>query len=226
MGAHGQRQPPEPVVGRRHPVLREPVLPRAGHRDRLRRRQVVGHPAPDSQHRFSRGAHCSQSRQRSRQARRPHRGRLRLRGLVRGEGRPAQEGQEISTRRTRAARSRVHPRHLPAVHHDHRERAREVRRERPHLLGDDPAPRRMANGHRSRGRKSDHGRACRRAGADRSPTCSATWIAGSTRHPSCEPIPLHSCRRIAAVSWISRRCDSRHSPRAGTASRPRDFRGS
>ena len=156
-----------------------------GHRNRLRRREVVGDPAPVGRRRISRGAHRPQSRQRAGQARDPHRRGLRLRRPVRGQGRAAEEGQES---RTRVERSQlvlgVHPRHVPAVHDHRRERAREVRREGSHLLGHDPGARRMANDDRRDRRTPDRSRRpTNEPAAGRSPTCNAISIAGSKPRP-------------------------------------------
>ena len=45
VGADRQRRAAQPAVGRRPAVLRDPLLPRAGHRDRLHRREALGDPA-------------------------------------------------------------------------------------------------------------------------------------------------------------------------------------
>ena len=66
VGAHRQRPAAQPAVGRRPAVLRDPVLPGAGHRDRLHRRQAVGHPPARRRRRLPRGAHDPQPRREGR----------------------------------------------------------------------------------------------------------------------------------------------------------------
>ena len=66
VGAHGRRPAAQPAVGRRPAVLRDALLPGAGHRHRLRRRQALGHPPARRRRRLPRGAHDPQPRRRSR----------------------------------------------------------------------------------------------------------------------------------------------------------------
>ena len=103
VGAHRGRPAAQPAVGGRSAVLRDPVLPRAGHRDRLHRRQAVGDPPARRGRGLPRGAHDPQPR---RDARRPggaHRGRLGLRRPLRGQGRPARRRASTTPGWTTAA---------------------------------------------------------------------------------------------------------------------------
>ena len=121
---------------------------------------------------------------------------------------------KISTRVERArAGARVHPRHLRALDHDLRERAGEVRRERPHVLGDDPAARRVDDDPRRRrpGVPSvDAARGRRRAGADRSRDMQRDldrWLDAAPKLRA--RLGRSRCGRTAAASSISPRCASR-----------------
>ena len=66
VGADGERRAAEPALGRRPAVLRDALLPRAGHRDGLRRREAVGDPPARGRRRLPRGADDPQPRRRSR----------------------------------------------------------------------------------------------------------------------------------------------------------------
>ena len=66
LGADRQRRAAERAVDRRPAVLRDAVLPRPGHRHRLRRREAVGDPAARGRRRLPRGADGPEPRRRSR----------------------------------------------------------------------------------------------------------------------------------------------------------------
>ena len=66
VGADRQRGAADGAVGRRPPVLRDALLPRAGHRHGLRRLEAVGDPAPHRGQRLPRGADDPQPRRTSR----------------------------------------------------------------------------------------------------------------------------------------------------------------
>ena len=58
----GERRPAQLALGGRPAVLRDPVLPGAGHRHDLRRRDALGDPATRGRRRLPRGADHAQSR--------------------------------------------------------------------------------------------------------------------------------------------------------------------
>ena len=105
VGADDQRRADEPALGRRPPVLRVALLPRARHRDRLHRREAVGDPAARGRQRLPRGADDSQPCRRAGRPERPARGGLRLRRPVRGQGRAREEGHVLRARQGRHARA-------------------------------------------------------------------------------------------------------------------------
>ena len=60
-----ERRAPERAVGRRPPVLRDALLPRARDRNRVHRREAVGDPAARGRRRVPRGAHDPEPRRTS-----------------------------------------------------------------------------------------------------------------------------------------------------------------
>ncbi len=92
VGAHHRRRAPERLVDRRPAVLREPLLPGSWHRHRLRGRRLSVIRQPVGGQRVPRAADDPEPRRRARGPRRAHRGGLRLRRPLRGQGRPEEEG--------------------------------------------------------------------------------------------------------------------------------------
>ncbi len=103
VGADRQRAAAQSALGRRPAVLRDALLPRAGHGHRLHRRQALGDPATGRRERLPRGAHDPQPRREAGEPRRSRRGGLRLRRPVRGQGRARKEGHVLGARRVRRA---------------------------------------------------------------------------------------------------------------------------
>ena len=142
-----QRRAAERALGRRSPVLRDPLLPRAGHRDRLHRREAVGDPAARGRRRLPRGADDPQPRREA--------GRADACGSMppatsptcsRSRTRSKKKGTYSNRVERRPAGARLRARDVPARDDDLGDRApAQVRRERPHLHGQDPAARRMVD---------------------------------------------------------------------------------
>ena len=65
LGADHRRRAPQRALHRRPAVLRDPLLPRPGHRHRLHRRQALGDPPARRGRRFPRGARRSSTTTRS-----------------------------------------------------------------------------------------------------------------------------------------------------------------
>ena len=114
MGADRQRSAAQSALGRRPAVLRDPLLPRAGHGNRLHRRQALGDPAPRRRQRLPRGAHDPEPRREAGEPRRSRRGGLRLRRPVRGQGRAREEGNVLGARRVRCSAARLQAREVHA----------------------------------------------------------------------------------------------------------------
>ena len=153
VGPDRERPAPQPPLGGRPPVLRDPVLPRAGDGDRLHRRQAVGHPRARRGRRLPRGAHRDEPRRDARGPGATHRGGLRLRRPLRGQGRAAEEGRLLHARRGRQAGPRLQPRDLRARDLDLGLGGLLGRRSRPDLQGPRRAARavddRPGRGHRA-----------------------------------------------------------------------------
>ena len=106
VGPDHRRRAAQRALDRRPSVLRDAVLPRAGHGDRLRRRQAVGDPPARRRRRLPRGADDPEPRRRAGRPRGPARRRLRLRRSVRGQGRARQAGEVLDACRGRTPRPR------------------------------------------------------------------------------------------------------------------------
>ena len=167
MGAHDRRPAPQPAVGGRPAVLRDPVLPGAGHRDGLHRRQDVGHPPARRRRRLPRGALDPQPRRKTDGRRGAHRGGLRLRRPLRGQGRPEEEGRVLHAHRRRQAGPRLPSRDLCARDVGLGDRGLRRGRARPHVRRPRGASRRVddrpARDARPRRRRHDRRRAQIRA---------------------------------------------------------------
>ena len=143
----------ERALGRRPPVLRDPLLPRPGNRNRLHRREAVGDPAARRRERFPRGADDPQPRREAGPAAGADRRGQRLRRPVRGQGRAQEEGPLREPRRARRAPARLRARDLQARDADLEQRARQSRRERADLRAQDSRARRVDD--RARRRRRD-----------------------------------------------------------------------
>ena len=135
VGPDPQRAAAQSTLGRRSAVLRDPLLPRAGHGDRLHRRQALGYPASRRRERLPRGAHDPEPRREAGEPRRSHRGGLRLRRPVRGQGRAREEGHVLGACRVRCPAARLQAREVHAHHADLGVGAGPGRQGRAHVQG-------------------------------------------------------------------------------------------
>ncbi len=103
VGADGERPAAERALDGRPALLRDPLLPRAGDRHRLHRREALGDPPPHRRQRLSRGADDPEPRREARRTHRPGRRRERLRRPLRGQGCAREEGNVLGPRPGTAA---------------------------------------------------------------------------------------------------------------------------
>ena len=125
------RRAAESALGRRSAVLRIALLPRAGHRNGLRRRQDLGDSPARGRRRVPRRAHDPEPR---RQAGRPqgsHRRCQRFRRPVRGQGCAGEEGALLRTRSEGPPPARLRPRVVQAPDRDLGDRTGQARQEGP-----------------------------------------------------------------------------------------------
>ena len=174
VGAHRRRPAPQPAVGRRPAVLRDPVLPGAGHRHRLHRRQAVGHPPARRRRRLPRGAHDPQPRREGRSTSRCASRRPRdFADLFEVKDALQEEGRVLHARRRRPPGARLPPRDVRARDLDLGDGGLRRGRARPHVQRPRRAPRRVddrpARDARARRRRREHRaaqvRAARQEGA-------------------------------------------------------------
>ena len=141
MGADRRRRAAERSLGRRPPVLRDPLLPRAGNGHRLHRREAVGDTAAGRRERIPRGADDPQPRREAGSAARADRSRQRLRRPVRGQGRAEEKREVHEPRRARRAAARLRTPDLRPLDPDLEQPAGQGRRERADLRPEDPGAR-------------------------------------------------------------------------------------
>ncbi len=222
----------ERALGRRPAVLRDALLPRARHRDRLHRREALGDPAARGRQRLPRGADDPQPRREAGRPRRPHRRGLRLRRPVRGQGR---------ARRRRGRTTRSVERGRLRLGYERETFTRETlisasapataRRERPDLQGAHRAPRRVVDRpgrrHRVRGRRHLRTAEVRARSATGSAEHGAEpGAVARRRRRDSSATGTRSGRPTGAASSTSPRCASRRPSPAGGACRRPACRGS
>ena len=235
VGAHRERRAAQRALHRRPAVLRDALLPRAGHGNRLRRREALGDPRARRRRRLPRRAHDPQPRRR---AGRPRR----------SASRPAATSPTCSRSRTRSRRrarttrgSRTGACCSATSARRSGARRRSRRRRRPQIDEHGPDLHRPDRAARRRGRPTcDVVIGAARAAAEtrRDPSteraeetgpaqaCSGTWSSGSRTRRASSATGSRSRRRTGAASSTSPPCASRRSSPAGGACRPPACRGS
>ena len=107
LGADGERRAAQRALGRRPPVLRDPLLSRARNGHRLHRREAVRDSPARRRRRLPRRADDPQSQRQAGAARGSPRCGLRLRGSVRGQGCAEEERQVLRPGHRRTPRARL-----------------------------------------------------------------------------------------------------------------------
>ena len=170
LGADGQRSAADAALDRRPPVFRDALLPRTGDRHGLRRFETLVDSAPRRRQRLPRGVDDPEPRREACRPDDPNRRRLRLRGPLRGQGRPEEEGHILDASEGWAAVAELPAGHLRARDGHLVDRTGPDRQGRPDLQGANRAagavvdqPRRRDGAVRGRGvRRPADGRAASR----------------------------------------------------------------
>ncbi len=233
VGAHRRRPAAQPAVRGRPAVLRDALLPRAGHRDRLHRRQAVGHPPARRRRGLPRGAHDPQPRREarptSRCVSRPARD---FADLFEVKDALKKKGEYYTQRRRRPAGARLPARDLRARDLDLGDRSVRRRRARPDVQRPRRAARRVddrsARDARARRRRAEHRPAQVRApreGRAAHHGAQPGEVAGRGAH-DWPATGTRSSGRTSAASSTWRRCGSRPCRCPATTCRRPGCRGS